>query len=184
MKTLPPKRLKSESPLILSCLGGNPPENALLDDQRYVISLIENPLGKIYPYLNFSEVLSVIDEYSQFKIFLHTKNIYEALKKINKDFFPKLNRRIHYLSESQELKLKKLDIYKKKKSLEKRIDTIPDELQKEIIYGMVHPICPIIETKVPLFKKRNRGKIYAKIRSEEISRIINTFSREYFPEFC
>ena len=137
------------------------------------------------PYLNFSELLSIIDEYSYFNILLRDgKDMYGSLKQINRDFFPKLNGRIHYFSEHQKSRLKKLDVYGKKKSLIDRIDAITDNLKKEIVYEIVYPATPIIETKVPLIKKKGCGRKYAEIRAKEISKIINTFSREYFPEFC
>jgi hypothetical protein len=179
----PDQRLQSQGPLVLKCLNGGP-NNGFLENHKFVLEMIKEPLGKMYPYLNFSETLAIVDGFGELKRTLPGNDLYTALNHINKDFFPELNGRKGSLSSSQKLRLKKLDVYGGKRGLQERVKAIPKNLQSEFRRSVVNPIAPnSIATDVPTFKKKGNGMVYAAIRAREMSKTINTFPREYLQGF-
>ncbi len=173
-----------QGPLTLICLGGGNSKDAFLYRQRYVTTLVENSLRLIYPYLNTSELFSIIDEYSEFKKILPGETIYNAFSNINTRFFPRLNIRKKELSNRQELRLKQLDVYGNKRNLAQRINAIPEDIKERFRKGVINPIAPPdIGTKVSRYPKPDSEQANAERYATEISGIINTFSREYIAEF-
>ncbi len=177
-------RVKSCGHLVLSCLGGGYSENMFLGNQLYVATMIKNTLREVYPYLNFSETLSIIDVFGELKKVIPYKTTYDALNHINALFFPMLNRYKKSFSDKEKLRLKKLDIYSGRRNLAERVESIPEELEEKFREGIIHP-SPVMnmKTRVPKYKKRGKGGIYAQIRAREISNIINTFPIEHFHGF-
>lgn len=178
------QRSGTQGPIVLHFLGGGCSGDLFLYNQQYVLEMIKGSLGKIYPYLNFSEILAVVDRFSELKRVILDKGLYESFNHINGQFFPELNKRKRNMSNAQKLKLRKLDVYKERRNLAERVDAISEELREDFRTGVMYPSSVTIETKVPVYKKRGQGGRYAKIRATEISNVINTFPREYFLDFC
>ncbi len=183
-KTSNPQREKAQSPLIQICLGGGSPNNKFLLNQLFAIQLIEDPLGRLYPYLNPSEALSIISNLSYLKSVLPHNDLYGALNVINKKFFPGFIENTKDLDKRQYSLLEKLEVYGKKQNLSERIHTAPKEIREGLIEGIMNPPMINLRTKVPVYQKVEDRQKHIKTRAKEISGIFNTFPKNYFPKFC
>lgn len=178
------QRPPCQGPLTLICLGGGNSKDAFLYKQRYVTTLVENPLRLVYPYLNTSELFSIINEYSELKKILPGENIYDALNNINGQFFPGFNMRKKELSNRQRLILEQLDVYGNKRNLAQRVNAMPEDIKERFREGIINPIAPPdIGTKVSRYSKPGSEQANAEIYATEISGIINTFPKTYILDF-
>ena len=179
----PQRTHKSEGPLVLTCLGGPRSDNKFLENHLYVTTMIAETIRKIYPYINFSDALSIIDQFRLLRQVLPDREIYDAINYINAEFFPNLAKYKKGFSENQRLKFEGLNPYHKH-NLADRMASIPREIRTEFRMGIMHPIGPDeIRSRVPAFPKKGSEEKNAKIRASEISNIIKTFPSYYLQEF-